>query len=66
MEAIIKDKDIKRLLKETIIDMIKERKKEFIDIIEEAMADIGLANAIIEGRKIELVSEKEIFEILDS
>ena len=66
MEAIIKDKDIKRLLKEIIIDMIKERKKEFIDLIEEAMADIGLANAIIEGRKNELVSEKEIFEILDS
>jgi len=66
MEAIIKDKDIKRLLKETIIDMIRDRKKEFIEIIEEAMSDIGLANAIIEGRKNKLVSEKEIFEILDS
>ena len=34
MEAIIKDKDIKRLLKETIIDMIKERKKNLLSLLK--------------------------------
>ncbi len=35
------------------------------DVIIDAVEDVGLANAIAEGRKNDFVSEDEIFSILD-
>jgi len=36
------------------------------EIILDAIEEIGLGNAIIEGRNNEFVSEEEIFDILDN
>ena len=65
MELVISDEKTKELLTEVIIEMIKEKRDVFYDIILEALEEVGLANAIAEGRKNEFVSEDRIFEILE-
>ncbi|MBF0378142.1 MAG: hypothetical protein HQK72_11755 [Desulfamplus sp.] len=57
MELIISDEKTKELLTEVIIEMIKHKRELFYEIILEALEEIGLANAIAEGRKNEFVSE---------
>ncbi len=65
MELTLSDKRIKDLLKEVIIELIKEKKDLFYEIILEAIEEIALANAIKEGRKNNFVSEDKIFAILE-
>ena len=64
MEVSISDKKIKNILKEIIIEMIKEDREEFCALIQESIEEIGLANAIKEGRKNKLVDENRILNIL--
>jgi hypothetical protein len=46
--------------------MIKQKREVFYEIILEAMEDVGLANAIIEGRKNDFVCEDNILKILNN
>ena len=54
------------MLTEVLIDLIKTRKELFAEIFRDALEEVGLANAIAEGRKNDFVSEETIFTILDS
>ena len=54
----------KTLLKQTLIELFDERRDIFSAIVAEALEDIGLANAIREGRKDDFVSADEIQSIL--
>ncbi|QTA80678.1 Uncharacterized protein dnl_29890 [Desulfonema limicola] len=65
MELILSDAKTKELLTEIITEMIKQKREVFYEIILEALEDVGLANAIIEGRKNDFVSEDKIYKILD-
>lgn len=65
MELSINDEKTKELLTEVLIDLIKTKREVIYDVIIEALEEVGLANAIIDGRKNEFVSEKKIFSLLD-
>ncbi|WP_208019719.1 hypothetical protein [Candidatus Chlorobium masyuteum] len=65
MELHLRDEKTKELLAEVVVDLLNTKKSLFYDIVIEALEDVGLANAIAEGRKNECVSEDEIFAILD-
>jgi hypothetical protein len=65
MELMISDEKTKELLEEVLIDLIKNRRELLYEVILEALEEVGLANAIIEGRKDEFIAEKEIFSILE-
>jgi len=58
------EKQFKILLKQTLIELFEERHELFSAIVAEALEDIGLANAIREGRKNDFMSEEEIQAIL--
>jgi hypothetical protein len=58
------EKQFKILLKQTLIELFDERRDIFSAIVAEALEDIGLANAIREGRKNDFVGEEEIRAIL--
>ncbi len=58
------EKKFKTLLKETLIELFEERQDLFSSIIIEALEDIGLANAIREGREDDFVGREEIDSIL--
>ena len=58
------EKQFKILLKQTLIELFDERRDIFSAIVAEALEDIGLANAIREGRKNDYMSKEEIQAIL--
>ena len=58
------EKQFKILLKQTLIELFDERRDIFSAIVAEALEDIGLANAIREGRKNDFMSKEEIQSIL--
>jgi len=62
--ATLDEKQFKILLKEAIVELFEERQEVFAAIVAEAIEDIGLANAIREGRKNDFVSKEEIAAIL--
>ena len=66
MEIILKDKEIKEIVKDILYKMLKEERDFFKEIMEEVIEDIGLTNAIEEGKKGRFVNKSEIFEIIDN
>ena len=65
MKISIPDDETKEILTEIMIDILKNRKDLFYDLIVEAIEEIGLANAIREGRQDEFIEEEAIFSLLD-
>jgi hypothetical protein len=66
MELTVNEEKMKELLKDVMIEMIREKRELFHEIIIDAIEEVGLANAIKEGRKDNFVSEKRIMKILES
>jgi hypothetical protein len=64
MDLTISEKQAKALLKEVLIELLEEEQDLFFEVMLEAIEEIGLANAIREGRQNEFVSEEQILAIL--
>lgn len=69
MELLISDDKTKEILTEVMIELLRTKRDLIRDILMEALMEaleeVGLANAIAEGRKNEFVSEEEVFALLD-
>lgn len=61
MELSISDEKTKELLTEVMVDLLKTKRHVMREIVLEALEEVGLANAIAEGKKDEFVSEDEVF-----
>ena len=59
------EKKLKNLLKETLIEVIEQKKGLFHDIVAEAIEDIAITNAIKEGESTESISREEVFNIIE-
>ena len=66
MEIAFDDAKTKELLKEVVIELVKDKRDLFHEIIMEALEEIALANAIKEGRQNDFVNEDKIFALLES
>lgn len=64
MEASLDDAKIKALLKETLVELLEERREEFSELLLEALEDLALSQAIREGEGTGLVNKKEILQII--
>jgi hypothetical protein len=64
MALSISDEKLKEIMKEAVIEIIKEKRKVFYEILLEAIEEVGLANAIREGRKNKFVGEDRILKML--
>jgi hypothetical protein len=64
METTVDEMRTKALLKQVVLELLQERRSEFYELVVEALEEIGLANAIREGRCDEFVSEEQITVIL--
>ena len=62
----INEKQAKALLKEVLIELLEEERDLFFEVMLEAIEEVGLANAIREGRQNEFVSEEQILAVLRS
>ncbi len=58
------EKQFKALLKATLTELFEERQDLFSSIVAEALEEIGLANAIRDGRKDDFVNKEEIDSLL--
>ncbi len=65
METAIGDAKTKEIMKQAILELLQDRQSEFRRMILDAMEEIGLANAIREGRQNDFVDEEEIMAILE-
>ena len=64
-QLTIDDKKMRDIMKEVIIEMMKENKEGFRNLIVEAMEEVGLAKAIKEGRQNKFVNEDKILNLLE-
>jgi len=64
MELIVDENKMRELLKDTLVEIMKNKRQFFRELVMEAIEDIGLANAIKAGRKNKFVDESRIIEIL--
>ena len=59
------ERKIKELMKEALVEVIEDRKEVLYDILSEVIEDVALVHAIREGETTEMVSKKEVFDILE-
>jgi len=64
MEASLEDAKFKALLKETLVELLEERREEFSELLLEALEDLALSRAIREGEDTGFVDKKEILKII--
>jgi len=60
----LNDDKTKELLTEIMVELIKTNRGVLREIMVDALEEVGLANAIADGRNNDFVSEAEIFSIL--
>ena len=65
MNVDVSDEKTKELLTEILVEMIREKREEFSEIVREAIEEVGLANAIVEGRQNNFVGEDQIMSVLE-
>lgn len=64
-EAPITRESLKQAIKEVLVETFDERRDFFEEVVAEAIEDIGMLRAIEEGRKSDLVSRGEVFDVLE-
>ena len=60
----VDDAQLKRALKEAIVELIEERRDLVVALFGEALEDVALARAIEEGERTELVDEDTVRAIM--
>lgn len=66
MQLTLDDEKTKALLTEVLVELLQQRRDVFYDIILEALEEVGLANAILEGEETDFVDEADIQAILQN
>jgi len=59
------DNQLKALFKEALVELLEERQDLFYGLFADAITDLALVNAIIEGEPTDTVAREEIFRILE-
>lgn len=60
-----KSVQLKKIIKESLEEVIVEKKDFFYDMVLEALEDICIVNAIKEGEKTKSVKRETVFNILE-
>lgn len=64
MEASLEDARLKALLKESLLELLEERREEFSELLLEVLEDLAMSRAIHEGEGSALVKKEEILRIM--
>jgi len=56
---------IKELMKQAMLELLKERRDLIYDVFAEVIEDLALTNAIKEGDSTESVKREEVFKTLE-
>jgi hypothetical protein len=64
MQLTLDDAKTKELLTEVLVELLQQKRSVFYELILDALEEVGLANAILEGEDTEFVEEDEIRTLL--
>lgn len=64
MKASLDDARLKALLKETLVELLEERREEFSELLLEALEDLALSRAIREREDTGFADKKEVLKII--
>jgi hypothetical protein len=64
MTLNLEDQKTKTLMVEALVELLQDKRQVFYEVVLEALEEVGLANAIIEGEETDLVDESEIRRLL--
>lgn len=64
-EITLDSERLKEILKNAIVELIRENREEVSEFLAEIIEDIAMERAIVEGEDTELVSRESIFQLLE-
>lgn len=65
VSTALDDARLKQLVKEAVVELLRERRGPMHDLVAEVIEDMALSRAIEEGEKTEIVSRDEVLKALD-
>ena len=65
MTLTIDEQNMKRMMKEALLELFEERQELFYELISEVIEDAGLIQSVKEGEVTECTSRDEVFAVLD-
>ena len=65
-QLIVEEEQIKNLVKEAILELVREQREVLYDALAEVIEDLALARAIQEGESTETASRAEVLKVLES
>ncbi|MBW4583180.1 MAG: hypothetical protein KME42_26730 [Tildeniella nuda ZEHNDER 1965/U140] len=64
-EMTLDPEQLKEILKSAIVELLRDNREEFSELLAEVIEDMAMERAIIEGENTELVSREAIFKLLE-
>lgn len=64
-QLIVQEEQIKNLVKEAILELVREQREVLYDALAEVIEDLALAQAIQEGEFTETASRAEVLKVLE-
>lgn len=64
-QLIVQEEQIKNLVKEAILELVREQREVLYDALAEVIEDLALAQAIQEGESTETASRAEVLKVLE-
>lgn len=64
-EITLNPTELKEILKSAIVELLRDNREEFSELLADVMEDIGMERAIAEGETTEIVSREAIFKLLE-
>jgi hypothetical protein len=64
-EITLNPEQLKEILKSAIVELVRDNREEFFELLSEVVEDIAMERAIEEGNTTELVSRDTIFQLLE-
>jgi Asp-tRNA(Asn)/Glu-tRNA(Gln) amidotransferase C subunit len=64
MTLSIDEQNMKRLLKEALLELLEERQDLFLEVMSEVIEEAGMVHAIKEGEDTEYVTREDVDAVL--
>jgi len=64
-QLIVEEEQIKNLVKEAILELVREQREVLCDALAEVIEDLALGRAIQEGESTETASRAEVLRVLE-
>ena len=64
-EITLNPERLKEILKSAIVELLRDNREEFSELLADVMEDIAMERAIAEGAATEIVSREAIFQLLE-